>query len=459
MTSAGGRRRMHLGFFMQMSGIHYAAWRHPDARPQETTSFHYYADMVRQLEAAKFDFVFCADSLSAAYGDKGRQERTKSTLMRKEPQRLVEPLTLISALSAVTRHIGLVATATTTYAEPYNLARMFASLDHLSGGRAGWNIVTGAHAAEAQNFGRTLLSHADRYARAEEFVAVVRGLWDTIDDGALVRDKHSGVYVDESRFRFLDHKGANFSVRGPLNIPRPPQGHPVLVQAGSSDTGLDFAARNAELAFTAQPELEGARRFYRDLKDRAAAAGRAHPPLIMPGIVTFVGRTEAEARQRYDDLQSLLDPELGLFLLSDMLGGADLSGLPLDGPLPEDLPETEGLKSRMELLRVTARRQNLSIRGLYQWFCSSNGHGLVIGSPGQIADRLQHWFENGAADGFVVMPASLPGSCRDFAELVVPELRRRGLFRADYEGGMLRDHLRLPRPASTFAGEAAPADA
>jgi N-acetyl-S-(2-succino)cysteine monooxygenase len=367
-----------------------------------------------------------------------------------------EPLTLLSALSAVTEHIGLVATASTTYNEPYHLARKFASLDHLSGGRAGWNIVTSSQDAEARNFNRDHhMDHALRYERAREFVRVTTGLWDSWDDDAFLRDKESGVYVDPDKVHVLNHKDKHFSVRGPLNVARPVQGYPVLVQAGASEDGQDFAAQAAEVIFTAQPTLAEAQAFYAGIKGRLAKYGRSPDQLkIMPGIFAVVGQTEQEAKEKYDQLQDLIDPIVGLSLLSGLVGNVDLSGYPLDGPLPE-LPETNNNKSRLKLVQDLAGREKLTIRQLYLAVAGARGHRTIWGTPVQIADQLEEWFINDAADGFNIMPPYLPGGLDDFVELVVPELRRRGLFRTEYEGRTLRENLGLIRPTSQFSVNAA----
>jgi N-acetyl-S-(2-succino)cysteine monooxygenase len=358
-----------------------------------------------------------------------------------------EPLTLLGGLAAVTKRVGLTASATTTYTEPYHLARMLASLDHMSGGRVGWNLVTSQNEAEAYNFGLdTHPSHAQRYARAKEFAKVVMGLWDSWEDDAFPRDKKSGIFFDPAKLHVLNHKGRIFSVRGPLNVPRPPQGHPVILQAGSSDVGKDLAAFCGEVIFTAQHALAGAQAFYADVKGRLTRYHRSPDDvLIIVGVFPYVGKTQQEADEKFDELQSLIDPAVGLSLLASELGGVDLSAYPLDGPLPS-LPESNAGKSRQRLLAGMAQRENLTIRQLFRYVAGGRGHWQIVGTPQRIADQLEEWFQKEAADGFMIMPPALPGDLEDFIELVVPELQRRRLFRTDYHGQTLREHLGLRRP-------------
>lgn len=436
-------RQMKLGAFLMATGHHVAAWRHPDVPADAGLDFKHYRHVARVAEAAKFDALFVADSVAAATGD------IASRMARSDH---FEPLTLLSALSAVTEHIGLIATATTTYNEPYHIARKFASLDHLSGGRAGWNLVTSDAAAEAQNFGRAEhVGHAERYSRAREFHQVVTGLWDSWSDDAFTRDKASGEYYDPGRLHVLNHQGEHFSVKGPLNVARSPQGQPVVVQAGSSEVGRDLAAQTAEVVFTAQTSLASAQAFYADLKDRLSAYGRAVDSLkIMPGVFIVVAETEALAKAKFESFQELVEPRVGVALLGRMLGNFDLSGYPLDGPLPE-LPLTDsGQRSRQKLLTELADQENLTLAQLGRRIAGGRGHYSLIGTPEQIADELQRWFEQGAADGFNVLVPHLPGGLEDVARLLVPELQRRGLFRTEYEGTTLRENLGLQRPAYRF---------
>jgi FMN-dependent oxidoreductase (nitrilotriacetate monooxygenase family) len=337
----------------------------------------------------------------------------------------------------------------TTYNEPFHVARKFASLDHLSGGRAAWNVVTSANQAEAQNFNKEdHLLHALRYERAEEFLEVVTGLWDSWEDDAIVADKDNAVFADRSKLHTLHHKGEWFSVRGPLNVARPIQGHPVVIQAGSSEPGKELAARTAEVIFTAWQTLEEAQLFYSDVKGRLSKYGRSPDDMkIMPGIFPIIGRTEQEADEKKALLEELIPQEAGVSLLSGLIS-FDLTPYPVDGPLPElpDLQQINGGKSRFTLLKDLADREELTIRQLYQRIAGARGHREIKGTPIQIADQLEEWFVNGAADGFNIMPPYLPGGLDDFVELVVPELQRRGLFRTDYKGSTLREHLGLKRP-------------
>ncbi|AOZ03589.1 nitrilotriacetate monooxygenase [Cupriavidus sp. USMAHM13] len=441
MSQPRAPRQLHLGAFLQATGHHVAGWRHPGAQADAGQNFAHYARLARRAEAARFDAVFLADGVAI-------RGMSDATLPRTARAATFEPLTLLSALAAVTERIGLVATVSTTYNEPFHVARKFASLDHLSGGRAGWNVVTSWSDAEARNFNlEHHPEHADRYARAEEFVDVVNGLWDSWEDDALLYDKDSGLHFDSGKLHALEHRGAHFQVRGPLNVARPPQGHPVVVQAGSSEAGQELAARTAEVIFTAQQSLADAQAFYSGLKARLARYGRTPDQLkILPGVFPVVGRSEAEAQEKFEALQALIHPSVGLALLSQSLGGVDLSGYPLDGPLPDDLPEPNGAKSRFQLVTGLARREGLTIRQLYLRVATARGHWSIHGTPASIADQLQAWFEGGAADGFNIMPPWLPGGLDDFIDLVLPELRRRGLFRQEYEGRTLREHLGLARP-------------
>jgi FMN-dependent oxidoreductase (nitrilotriacetate monooxygenase family) len=438
-----------LGAFLMNTGHHVAAWRHPDADADGGLDFGHYKRLAQTAERAKFDMVFLADGVAV------RRDHNLESLSRSGQLVHFEPLTLLSALSAVTEHIGLVATASTTYNEPYHIARKFASLDYLSNGRAGWNVVTSASEAEAKNFNRDQhMEHALRYERAREFLQVVTGLWDSWDDDAFIRDKETGLYFETAKLHVLNHKGKHFSVKGPLNVARPPQGYPVIVQAGASEDGQDFAAQTAEVIFTAQQTLEEAQAFYAGIKGRLTKYGRTPDQLkIMPGVFPVIGSTEKEAKEKYDQLQNLIHPAVGLALLSGNIGGFDLSAYPLDGPLPE-LPETNLNKSRQKLVTDLARRENLTIRQLYQAIAGARGHWTIWGTPEQIADRLEEWFVKDAADGFNLMPPYLPGGLDEFVDLVLPILRKRGLFRTEYEGRTLRENLGLLRPMNQFSAAA-----
>ncbi len=428
---------MHLNAFVMPNGHHEAAWRHPGTDPRRARTLQHYVDIARTAERGKLDSLFLADGV-ALWGN-----------VRHNSHSHFEPLTLLSALAATTEHIGLIATASTTYNEPYHLARKFASLDHLSGGRAGWNIVTSAGSDEARNFNRsTRPAHALRYERATEFIDVVKKLWDSWDDEAALIDRASGIYADTDLIQPIEHHGEHFQVHGPLNIERPVQGHPLLVQAGSSERGKEYAARFAEAVFTAQQTFAEGKAFYDDVKGRLAKYGRSPGEIkILPGISPILGRTEGEARRREAELNALITPEYGLRQLSKMLDH-DVAPYPLDGPLPDVGSVTEGGQSRFDLVVGLARRENLTIRQLIERLAGGRGHRVFAGTPTQVADELEQWYRGGAADGFNVMPATLPGGLEEFVDLVVPELQRRGLFRTEYTGSTLREHYGLARPAN-----------
>jgi N-acetyl-S-(2-succino)cysteine monooxygenase len=441
---------MKLGAFFHPTGNHVAAWLHPEAQIDAGTNFRHYAQITQTAERGKFDLMFVADAVAVRDG--------KLAALSRWPQYMAyfDPLTLLPALAAVTTHIGLCATATTSYNEPYHIARKFASLDHISGGRAGWNVVTSSNIAEAYNFGREQhYEHGERYDRAVEFVDVVRGLWDSWDDDALLRDRASGHYFDPAKLHVLNHKGKHFSVRGPLNVARPPQGHPVLFQAGSSEVGREVAARFAEGVFTPQHSLADAQDFYRDLKKRMAKYDR--PPeavKIMPGLNAIVGRTAREAKEKHRFLQSKIHPDVGLELLSNAVGGFDLSEYDIDGPLPE-IPDGYGVLSGQTSMKNVvgwAREEGLTIRQIYERFAGARGQRTLIGSPIDIADDMEKWFRSYGVDGFLVHPPYLPGGLNDFVDLVIPELQSRGLFRIEYEGATLRENMGLARPKSRYAG-------
>ncbi|AUG82029.1 monooxygenase [Kitasatospora sp. MMS16-BH015] len=436
---SASRRRLHFNLFIHDTGHHEASWRLPESDPLANLDLGHYQRLARRAEQARFDSVFLADSPSL-WGDPGRR-----------PSGSLEPTVLLTALIGVTSRIGLIATASTSYNEPYNLARRFASLDHLSGGRAGWNIVTTAGDAAARNFGLDAQpAHAERYERAAEFLDVSALLWDSWADDAIVADKARGVHAEADRVRPIAYLGKHFRVAGPLNVPRSPQGHPLLVQAGSSEDGKEFAARYAEAVFTAQPTLEEGLAFYADVKRRAALAGRDPELLkVLPGIVPVIGDTEAEARELEAELDRLIQPEYARVQLAAVLG-VEPESLPLDRELPADLPEEEqieGAKSRYTLIVELARREKLTVRQLIGRLGGGRGHRTFAGTAEQVADTIEHWFRAGAADGFNVMPAVLPSGFETFADRVVPILQERGLFRTEYEGATLREHYGLPRPA------------
>jgi FMN-dependent oxidoreductase (nitrilotriacetate monooxygenase family) len=432
---------MRLGAFFIPTGHHVTSWRHPEAQADAGVNFPHYIEIAQTAERGKFDMIFLADSVTVRNGHPDAVSRSAQYIAN------FEPLTLLSALAAVTTHIGLVATATTSYNEPYHIARKFASLDWISGGRAGWNIVTSARENEAYNFGRdSHYEHEERYDRAREFTNVVLGLWESWDADAFLHDKESGLFFDPAKVHVLNHKGENFSVRGPLNVPRTPQGHPVLVQAGSSPTGREFASEFAEVIFTAHLTLADAQKFYADIKSRAASRGRDPEHIkVLPGLSCIVAETETEARAKFDYLQSLVHPMVARELVAMTLG-TDLSAYDMDAPFPEDLPPTNGAQSSFEAITRLARTENLTIRQLGMRMAAGRQRLHVNGSPAQIADLMEEWFATGAADGFNYLPPYLPGSLNDFVDLVIPELQRRGLFRTEYEGRTLRENLGLPQP-------------
>ncbi|MDQ4504175.1 LLM class flavin-dependent oxidoreductase [Sinomonas sp. ASV322] len=433
-------RKLHLNAFLMSTGHHEASWRLPESDPHAGTSLAHFTRLAQTAERGKLDSVFFADS-PVLWGS-----------VERRPVSAVEPTVLLAALAAATERIGLIATASTSYNSPYNLARRFASIDHLSGGRAGWNVVTTAGADAARNFGLDDQPlHRYRYERAAEFLDVAFKLWDSWDDDAILADKAAGVWADEGRVHAVDHSGPHFSVRGPLDIPRSPQAHPVIVQAGSSEDGKDLAARYAEAVFTAQQTLEEAQAFYEDLKARTVAAGRDPDSIkILPGIVPVLGGTEAEALRRERELDELIRPEYARIELARTLGVAP-EELPLDRELPADLPdedEIEGAKSRYTLIVELARRERLTVRELIGRLGGGRGHRTFAGTPEQVADAIESWFVAGAADGFNIMPAALPSGLDEFVDHVVPLLQARGLFREEYTGTTLREHYGLGRPAS-----------
>jgi len=438
-------RKIRLGAFLPGGGQHIAAWRHPDSPADGATSFAFHVKLAQEAERGLFDAYFLADGLAIAFG--GGIEGGNAKVAG------FEPVTLFSALAPLTKHLGFIATASTTYEEPYNIARKFASLDLISDGRAGWNVVTTATESAAHNFNLDQQHpHAFRYRRAAEHVDVVKKLWDSFEDDAFLRNKDSGRFFDPAKVHYTDHRGDHFKVKGPLNVNRSLQGHPVIVQAGQSDDGRGLAAATAEVIFTAHQKLDTAQEFYRDIKARARGLGR-NPEhiLIMPGVSPFVGRTEAEAREKYDRLTGLILEEDGIALIKGLTGGTlDLTGADLDGPLPPVEP-TEGMKSRQALIRQIADENGFTIRQLYQHVASARGHFTVVGTPVQIADTLEDWFRNEGADGFNILPPWLPTGLTDFVDLVIPELQRRGLFRTAYEGRTLRENLGLPFPENRWA--------
>ena len=435
-------KQLHLGAFMRPVSIHTGAWRYPGAIRDANFNLAAIQRFIRSLEAAKFDYFFMADHL-------GVLNLPRHALMRSHTVTSFEPFTLLSALAGVTSRIGLVATASTTYDEPFHVARRFASLDHISAGRAGWNIVTTSNPDAARNFGMTEhMDHAERYARAREFHDVVTGLWDSFAEDAFIRDKESGVFWDPARMHKLNHEGKYLSIAGPLNIARPVQGWPVIVQAGASDSGRQLAAEVAEMIFAAGGPMADARAYYADIKSRAAKAGR-DPTLIkiLPGALVTVAESDDAAREKRALLDSLVHPDSGMGALSIALG-VDARGFDLDAPLPE-IPETNQSQSGRQRVLERARRDKLTVR---QLAVALGGYGGLsfTGSAKTIADEMQAWLEAEACDGFNIMFPTIPGGVEDFVRLVVPELQRRGIFRREYEGTTLRDHLGLPHPKNQF---------
>lgn len=440
--------KMRLGLFIHPTGHHQAAWRHGSSDPFANVSFEHYAQIVRMAEAAKIDAIFLADSQGMRGGDPDVVGRVVQHVVG------FEPLTLLSALAPLTEKIGLIATASTTYNYPYQIARKFASLDHISHGRAGWNIVTSGTAwRESENFGtEPHPEHDTRYERAAEFVEICRGLWDSWEDDAFVRDREAGVFSDQSKVHVLDHHGGFFDVRGPLNVARSPQGYPLHVQAGSSPAGKEFAARYAEMMFVGPQALAPAQDLYREVKAAADDAGRRPEHIkIMPGLAVTLGVTEAEADDKFGELQSLLTEPVAINILSMRMNGLDLSGLDLDKPFPENFKPSAHALSGYEAMIERSRRENLSVRDLAIRTAGSLAGLTVRGSAVQIADMMEEWFLKGACDGFNLQPSTFPGGMEDIANLLVPELQRRGLFRTEYEGNTLRENLGIPRPASRYA--------
>ena len=436
-------KQLHLGAFMRPVGIHTAWWRYPGALPDANFNLQHIVHFIQKLEAGRFDAFFMADHLAVL-------NMAMPALRRSATVTSFEPLTLLSALAMVTQRIGLAATASTTFEEPYHIARRFASLDHISNGRAAWNIVTTSNPDAALNFGlEDHVEHDERYRRAREFYDVVTGLWDSFADDAWLRDQESGLFFDPARMHTLNHKGEHLSVRGPLNIARPVQGWPVIVQAGASGAGRQLAAETAEVIFGSSQNIESGRSFYADVKSRMRAAGRPPEHLkILTAALVFVGRTRAEALEKKARLNSLVHPDSGLPNLSMRLG-LDATEFDLDAPLPELPASTNASHTSRQELVALARRENLTVRQLAE-FAGSYAGFEIAGSPAEIADTMQEWLETEASDGFNVMFHTVPEGLDDFVDLVVPELTRRGIFREAYEGTTLREHLGLPRPANRF---------
>ncbi len=443
------KRQLRLGAFMRPVSIHTAAWRYPGGTPDANFNLEALIAYARTLERGKFDAFFMADHLAVL-------NMPMEALKRSATVTSFDPLTLLPALAQHTGHLGLIATASTTFEPPYTIARRFASLDHISGGRAGWNLVTTSNPDAALNFGMDeQMEHGERYARAREFFDVVTGLWDSWADDAFIRDVESGIYFDPDKLHVLNHKGKYLKVRGPLNIARPVQGWPVMVQAGASDAGRQLAAETAEMVFAAGGPIEAGRAFYADVKGRAAKIGRDPDHIkILPGAFVVIGDSLQEAQDKRIRLDSLVSYESGIAALSIAIG-MDARRFDPDGPLPE-IPETNQSKSGRERVIALAEREKLTVRQIAGRLGGYGGLGM-IGTPKMIADQMEEWLTTGASDGFNIMFPYLPGGLDDFVDKVVPELQRRGLFRTEYEGRTLRENLGLPRPDNRFFAPSAKA--
>ncbi len=442
------QKKLRLGAFMRPVSIHTAAWRYPGGTPDANFNLKALVKYAQTLERGKFDAFFMADHLAVL-------NMPMDALKRSATVTSFDPLTLLPALAMATKHLGLIATASSTFEPAYTIARRFASLDHISEGRAGWNLVTTSNPDAALNFGMDdQMPHAERYARAREFFDVVTGLWDSWADDAFVRDVENGLYFDPSRLHVLDHKGKYLKVRGPLNIARPVQGWPVIVQAGASDAGRQLAAETAEMVFAAGGPIQGAREFYADVKSRAAKVGRNPDHIkILPGAFVVVGDSLDEAKEKRARLDSLVNYDSSIAAVSMALG-VDARKFDPDKPLPDDIPETEASKSGRDRVIELGKRENLTVRQIAGRLGGYGGLGM-LGTPSMIADQMEEWLVTEACDGFNIMFPYLPGGLDDFVDKVVPELQRRGLFRTEYEGTTLRENLGLPRPENRFFAEKA----
>jgi FMN-dependent oxidoreductase (nitrilotriacetate monooxygenase family) len=439
---AQSRKQLHLGAFMRPATIHTGAWRYPGAFADANFNFGHMQRFIARLEDGRFDAFFMADHLAVL-------NMPIEALKRSHTVTSFEPMTLLSALATTTRHIGLIATGSTTFDEPYHVARRFASLDHISGGRAGWNVVTTSNPDAALNFGLDEhMEHDERYRRAREFYDVVTGLWDSFADDAFLRDQAGGIFFDPERMHVLNHKGTYFQVRGPLNIARPVQGWPVIVQAGASEAGRQLAAETAEAVFSPSDDIEGARRLYADIKGRMDRFGRPREALkMLPGLFVVVGESLDEAREKRARLDALVHEESAIHSLSVWLGH-DVSAFDLDAPLP-DVPQTNASHSGRERVLAMARREGLTVRQLARRLGGWGGLAFV-GTPTSIADEMQEWLETEASDGFNILFPYLPEGLEDFVGKVIPELQRRGIFRREYQGATLRENLGLERPPNQF---------
>ncbi|WJH38743.1 LLM class flavin-dependent oxidoreductase (plasmid) [Aliirhizobium terrae] len=433
------RPQIKLGAFLMAGGHHIAAWRHPDAHARAGSDIDHFIQLARIAERGKFDMIFIEDAAAI-------RERNPDLASQAARSTAFEPLSLLAAIAVNTSHVGLVATASTSYTEPYGLARSFAALDQLSGGRAGWNLVTSASELEAENFASSgLRPHSERYERAEEFADAALALWDSVENGSYL-PADGEAFADRSKLHPVHRHGKHFAIDGILESQRSPQGRPIMVQAGASDVGKDLAARTADVVFAASQTKAEAQAYYADVKARLAKYGRGHDDLkVMPGISPIIGATEDEAKAKYRALQDLIPDAVGVALLASYLSIQDLSAYPLDGPLPE-MPQTNLIQSRQQLIIDLGKREGLSIRELARHFAGARGHWQVVGTPAQVADAMEERFLDGAADGFNVMAPLFPSGLEDFVTLVVPELQRRGLFREEYEGRTLRTNLGVALP-------------
>src|SRR5882757_4073060 len=436
------KRQMKLSLFLTGDGnYHMAGWRLPGSTNDAGQNIQRWFEAAQSIERGKLHMLFIADAASPPGTD---DLETLSLTARVDR---MDPIPILSAVSVVTKMLGLAATMSTTYLEPYNLARTMASLDHVSAGRAAWNIVTGSNKDDALHFNREAHPpHGERYERAEEFVDVVRGIWDSYDDDAFLRDKESGVYMRPDKVHFLNHKGKHFQVRGPSAVPRSPQGHPVLIQAGSSEPGMNISARVADIVFTSQSSLESAKVFYDNVKSRCDRYGRSPDDmLVMPGALLFMGETESEAKEKFDKLNSLIPLRVAMQRFAANLGGVDLSKFDLDAPLP-DIKVNNARVSAVESYIAISRREGLTLRQMAMRSAAAKHHWTLIGSVKQVADELESWFVEGAADGFNVLPSDVPSAINALVDKLVPELQRRGLFHTEYQGKTLRENLGLKRP-------------
>ncbi|RUS43526.1 LLM class flavin-dependent oxidoreductase [Cohnella sp. AR92] len=435
------RKQLKFGAIIHGVGGNISAWRHPEVLTDASVNFNFYKSQAQKAEEGKFDLVFIADGLYI-------NEKSIPHFLNR-----FEPLTILSALAAVTSKIGLVGTLSTSYSEPFTVARQFGSLDHISGGRAGWNVVTSPLEGSALNYGKDRHpTHDERYQIAEEYLDVTRGLWDSWEDDAFVRDKESGVFFDPSKLHTLNHKGKFFSVQGPLNIARSKQGHPVIFQAGSSESGKNLAAKGADAVFTGPETLEEAKAFYQDVKRRTVEQGRsADDIVILPGIGPIIGKTEEEAERKYQEIASLVSIENALNYLGRFFDHFDFSQFPLDEPFPDigDIG-SNSFRSGTDKIKKQAKEQGLTLRQVA--LQSATPRGEFFGTPEQVADRIQLWHEEGAADGFIIH-SNIPSGLKDFVELVVPILQERGIYRTEYEADTLRGNLGIPIPENRYALE------